>query len=74
MELLGDGYQGDVIGESTPDVLVNEFKSLPSCIGSLSPTLTRSPMPMEVSHAQPTVLATADDHTFLGLIPMPRRA
>lgn len=25
MELLGDGYQGDVIGESTPDVLVNEF-------------------------------------------------
>ncbi|PSS24038.1 Feruloyl esterase A precursor [Actinidia chinensis var. chinensis] len=25
MELLGDGYQGDVIGESTPDVLVTEF-------------------------------------------------
>ncbi|KAA8527840.1 hypothetical protein F0562_035291 [Nyssa sinensis] len=25
MELLGDGYQGDVIGESTPDVLVSEF-------------------------------------------------
>lgn len=25
MELLEDGYQGDVIGESTPDVLVNEF-------------------------------------------------
>ncbi|KAK0606997.1 hypothetical protein LWI29_007534 [Acer saccharum] len=25
MELLKDGYQGDVIGESTPDVLVSEF-------------------------------------------------
>lgn len=25
MELVGDGYQGDVIGEATPDVLVNEF-------------------------------------------------
>ncbi|KAK9931323.1 hypothetical protein M0R45_018601 [Rubus argutus] len=25
MELSGDGYQADVIGESTPDVLVNEF-------------------------------------------------
>ena len=25
IELLGDGYQGDVIGESTPDVLVTEF-------------------------------------------------
>ncbi|XP_052189156.1 uncharacterized protein LOC127799286 [Diospyros lotus] len=25
MELLEDGYQGDVIGESTPDVLVSEF-------------------------------------------------
>ncbi|XP_057958863.1 uncharacterized protein LOC131151613 isoform X2 [Malania oleifera] len=25
IELLGDGYQGDVIGESTPDVLVSEF-------------------------------------------------
>lgn len=27
MEILGvaDGYQGDVIGESTPDVLVSEF-------------------------------------------------
>ncbi|CAH1453028.1 unnamed protein product [Lactuca virosa] len=25
MELLGDGYEGDVIGESTPDVLVTEF-------------------------------------------------
>ncbi|GMP77663.1 hypothetical protein CsSME_00033859 [Camellia sinensis var. sinensis] len=25
MELLGDGYQGDVLGESTPDVLVSEF-------------------------------------------------
>ncbi|KAK9083050.1 hypothetical protein Scep_029521 [Stephania cephalantha] len=25
MELLADGYQGDVIGESTPDVLVGEF-------------------------------------------------
>lgn len=25
MELLGDGYEGDVIGESTPDVLVSEF-------------------------------------------------
>jgi len=27
MELLEDGYQGDVIGESTPDVLVSEFVS-----------------------------------------------
>lgn len=27
MELLKDGYQGDVIGEFTPDVLVNEFVS-----------------------------------------------
>ncbi|XP_059632271.1 uncharacterized protein LOC132274922 isoform X2 [Cornus florida] len=25
MELSGDGYQGDVIGESTPEVLINEF-------------------------------------------------
>ncbi|KAJ9555628.1 hypothetical protein OSB04_010242 [Centaurea solstitialis] len=25
LELLGDGYEGDVIGESTPDALVNEF-------------------------------------------------
>ncbi|KAI4338131.1 hypothetical protein L6164_016478 [Bauhinia variegata] len=25
MEILGDGYEGDVIGESTPDVIVNEF-------------------------------------------------
>ncbi|KAL4591023.1 hypothetical protein LXL04_003971 [Taraxacum kok-saghyz] len=25
MEVVGDGYEGDVIGESTPDVLVNEF-------------------------------------------------
>lgn len=25
MELSGDGYQGDVLGESTPDVLVIEF-------------------------------------------------
>ncbi|XP_076882943.1 uncharacterized protein LOC143531556 isoform X1 [Bidens hawaiensis] len=25
IELLGDGYEGDVIGESTPDALVNEF-------------------------------------------------
>ncbi|KAK9146324.1 hypothetical protein Sjap_006227 [Stephania japonica] len=25
MELLADGYQGDVIDESTPDVLVGEF-------------------------------------------------
>ncbi|PWA89515.1 C2 calcium-dependent membrane targeting [Artemisia annua] len=25
IELLGDGYEGDVIGESTPDDLVNEF-------------------------------------------------
>lgn len=25
LELLGDGYHGDVIGESTPDVLVSEF-------------------------------------------------
>ncbi|CAK9326857.1 unnamed protein product [Citrullus colocynthis] len=25
VELQADGYQGDVIGESTPDVLVNEF-------------------------------------------------
>ncbi|KAJ8512451.1 hypothetical protein OPV22_002885 [Ensete ventricosum] len=24
-EFLGDGYQGDVIGEATPDILVNEF-------------------------------------------------
>lgn len=28
MELQADGYQGDVIGEATPDVLVNEFVSL----------------------------------------------
>ncbi|XP_076924178.1 uncharacterized protein LOC143586534 [Bidens hawaiensis] len=27
IELLGDGYEGDVIGESTPDALVNEFVS-----------------------------------------------
>lgn len=27
VELQADGYQGDVIGESTPDVLVNEFVS-----------------------------------------------
>lgn len=27
-EFLGDGYQGDVIGEATPDSLVNEFVSL----------------------------------------------
>lgn len=25
IELLGDNYEGDVIGETTPDVLVNEF-------------------------------------------------
>lgn len=25
MELSGDGYQADMIGESTPDVLVSEF-------------------------------------------------
>lgn len=25
MELMKDGYHGDVIGESTPDVLVSEF-------------------------------------------------
>lgn len=25
MEVLKDGYQGDVIGEATPDVLVSEF-------------------------------------------------
>lgn len=25
VELVGDGYQGDVIGEATPDVLVSEF-------------------------------------------------
>ncbi|KAK9287722.1 hypothetical protein L1049_016161 [Liquidambar formosana] len=25
LELLGDGYHGDVIGEATPDVLVSEF-------------------------------------------------
>lgn len=25
MELSGDGYEGDLIGEYTPDVLVNEF-------------------------------------------------
>lgn len=25
MELSGDGYEGDVIGEATPDVLVSEF-------------------------------------------------
>ncbi|KAK9087589.1 hypothetical protein Syun_029983 [Stephania yunnanensis] len=40
MELLADGYQGDVIGESTPDVLVGEFmKDLPFniavCLDSL---------------------------------------
>nr|GFA49002.1 ankyrin repeat-containing protein ITN1-like [Tanacetum cinerariifolium] len=28
IELLGHGYEGDVIGESTPDALVNEFASL----------------------------------------------
>lgn len=27
MEFMGDGYQVDVIGESTPDVLVSEFVS-----------------------------------------------
>lgn len=25
MELLEDGYRGDVLGESTPDALVSEF-------------------------------------------------
>ncbi|KAK4769300.1 hypothetical protein SAY86_027450 [Trapa natans] len=25
IELLGDGYQGDIVGEATPDVLVSEF-------------------------------------------------
>ncbi|XP_031397111.1 uncharacterized protein LOC116208046 isoform X3 [Punica granatum] len=25
IELLGDGYQGDLVGEATPDVLVSEF-------------------------------------------------
>lgn len=25
VELLEDGYQGDVIGEATPDVIVSEF-------------------------------------------------
>lgn len=25
LELMGDDYQGDVLGESTPDVLVSEF-------------------------------------------------
>lgn len=25
MEFSGDGYEGDLIGEYTPDVLVNEF-------------------------------------------------
>jgi hypothetical protein len=24
-DILGDGYEGDVLGESTPDVIVNEF-------------------------------------------------
>lgn len=28
IELLRDGYEGDVLGESTPDALVNEFVSL----------------------------------------------
>eukprot|EP00268_Persea_americana_P020961 TRINITY_DN2099_c0_g1_i9.p1 TRINITY_DN2099_c0_g1~~TRINITY_DN2099_c0_g1_i9.p1 ORF type:complete len:130 (+),score=15.10 TRINITY_DN2099_c0_g1_i9:121-510(+) len=28
MEFSGDGYEGDLIGEYTPDVLVNEFISL----------------------------------------------
>ena len=27
-EFLGDGYQSDVIGEATPDILVNEFVSV----------------------------------------------
>lgn len=25
IEILGDGYRGDIVGESTPDVLVSEF-------------------------------------------------
>jgi len=25
MEILADGYEGDIIGESTPDVIVSEF-------------------------------------------------
>lgn len=24
-DILGDGYEGDVLGESTPDVIVSEF-------------------------------------------------
>lgn len=35
MELSGDGYRGDVIGESTPDVLVSEFVCFMSSIFSL---------------------------------------
>lgn len=30
MEILGDGYQGDVIGESTPDVIVSTFVCSPN--------------------------------------------
>jgi len=26
-DILGDGYEGDVLGESTPDVIVSEFVS-----------------------------------------------
>jgi len=24
-DILGDGYEGDVLGEATPDVIVSEF-------------------------------------------------
>lgn len=27
VDLMQDGYQGDVLGESTPDVIVSEFVS-----------------------------------------------
>lgn len=31
-DILGDGYEGDVLGESTPDVIVSEFVSILSNI------------------------------------------
>lgn len=30
-DILGDGYEGDVLGESTPDVIVSEFVSFHFC-------------------------------------------
>lgn len=40
MDLMEDGYLGDVIGEATPDVLVNEFVSSSSIHGQRISNIT----------------------------------